>query len=621
MNDLSPTRLVLANGARGPTKPNNALQLHYIKGYPGQNVRIGLPRFVRNVNHLPPRVLDLLEIASYVFAADRCVSRGPKTAVEYHAWSRSFEFHIRVRDYEFWSRPDVGLALSETLTFMTGDAEFNFNFEPGHSTEPTSLFDRPDFTVTAGEEGVLVSLFSGGLDSLSGVLDLLTKGEHKVILVSHQSQAGTIKTQRNLIEALHRKYPDRLLHYKFECTLRGTRAREESQRTRSFLYTSIAYAIASAYSKEAFQVYENGVTSINFRRREDLANARASRTTHPQSIGKIANLFSLIGDTRFSIELPYLWLTKADVIAKLKKQSPDLISSAVSCSRTFQTQGIASHCGLCFQCVDRRIASHAVECEKYDHRGLYTFDVISDSVDDREARTTLLDYVRQAISLSNNSADKFEDEYLVEVAELLDYIEGDENLSDAEKVQKLWQLLQRHGKQVKQSLIRMRDLYEDLSLPVPTNSLLGIVSAREYLKPEPRRLADNIAEVIIPALGDMFASEKPKNEPDLNAKLGALLRTHEGSLQSEHPCTSFACAQVIPDHLIPDVDVLIETKYIRKATSPSQANEGIAADLTKYPQGSFILFVVYDPLHRIPSDNLFKNEIEAKGRNCVLIVR
>ena len=170
MSNLPPIRLILANGAQGPKKSKNTLQLQYIKGHPAQNVRIGLPRFVQNVNHLPQRVLDLLEIAGYVFAADRCISRGPKNAVEYHAWSRSIQFYIRVRDYKFWSQPDVSIALSEALNFMTGDAEFNFNFESGHSTQPTSLFDSPDFSVSAGEKGVSVTLFSGGLDSLSGVL-------------------------------------------------------------------------------------------------------------------------------------------------------------------------------------------------------------------------------------------------------------------------------------------------------------------------------------------------------------------------------------------------------------------------------------------------------------------
>ena len=48
-------------------------------------VRLGLPDFVRSVNFLPDRCLDLLEIAAYVFAADRLTSRGSREAVEYQA--------------------------------------------------------------------------------------------------------------------------------------------------------------------------------------------------------------------------------------------------------------------------------------------------------------------------------------------------------------------------------------------------------------------------------------------------------------------------------------------------------------------------------------------------------
>lgn len=619
MSTLPQPHIILANGADGPKNASAPLRLHYIQEHEGYIVRMGLPKFVQDVYHLSPRVLDLLEIAGYVFAADRCITRGPRAAVEYHAWSRSLQFHIRVRDYKFWSQPHVGATLSRALEFMTGDAAFEFAFEPGHSTPPTSLFDRPGFSLGSGKTRVLVTLFSGGLDSLSGALELLESNRTKVVLVSHQSQSGSLRTQKPLVKALQSRYPNRVFHYRFECTLRGIRAREETQRTRSFLYTCIAYAIASAYGENSFHVYENGVTGINLRRREDLANGRASRTTHPQAVGRLAEFFSIVADKRVIIHLPFLFLTKADVISKLVRRAPELISSAVSCSRTFQIEGQATHCGKCFQCVDRRIAIHAAEAGKLDHRGLYAQDVIADEVNDSEARTTLVDYVRQAISFSEKSVDSFEDEYLAEIAELLDFVSIDN--TDAEKVQALWNLFHRHGTQVRKALTKMGHLYDNLSKPVPQHSLLHIVSSREYLKPKQHCLADSIADVITPALGDMFARDKPIDEQDLNAKLGALLRTHNDRLQSEHPTVSFACSKVVPDHEWPGIGVLVEAKYIRKSTSPSQATEGIAADLTKYPQEAFVLFVVYDPIHRIQSDNLFRNEIEAKGRNRVLIVR
>ena len=119
-----------------------------------------------------------------------------------------------------------------------------------------------------------------------------------------------------------------------------------------------------------------------------------------------------------------------------------------------------------------------------------------------------------------------------------------------------------------------------------------------YSKPEVIRLCDSIVKVIDPALGDMFRQNKPKNETDLNQKLSALLGTHKNELRSEHPTVSFACARVVPDHLMLASDLLIEAKYLRGRTSPSKANEGIAADLTKYPATSFVVFVVLRPLTR-----------------------
>jgi hypothetical protein len=119
----------------------------------------------------------------------------------------------------------------------------------------------------------------------------------------------------------------------------------------------------------------------------------------------------------------------------------------------------------------------------------------------------------------------------------------------------------------------------------------------------------------------MFSEQRPKNERDLNRKIAALLRTHEAGLRSEHPTKSFACGRVIPDHMIEAADLLIEAKYIRGRTSPSKVSEGIAADLTKYPERAFILFVVYDPSHAISSDDEFCGDIEAKSRNSVLILR
>jgi hypothetical protein len=198
-------------------------------------------------------------------------------------------------------------------------------------------------------------------------------------------------------------------------------------------------------------------TSINLPRREDLINARASRTTHPKTIAKMATLFSLIQENEISIKLPYLYHTKADVFRRLLEHGKDLIPSAVSCSRTFQASGQATHCGQCFQCVDRRIAAYAAQAEDYDHRGLYTHGIIGEPISDREAKTTAVDYIRQAVSFSDGSIDAFQDQYFAEVADLLPYLP--DLCSDADQTTRIWDLFRRHGTEVRQAIERMRRLH------------------------------------------------------------------------------------------------------------------------------------------------------------------
>ena len=619
MSTLSQAALVLCNGASGPADGRDPVVLNYLPDGPGRRIHIALPSFVDDLLHIPPRTLDLLEIAAYVFAADRLLSRGRTDAIEYHSWSRSIDFCVRVRDFAFWNSDLVKSALSEALQFMTGDTTIRFQFEPGHCTPPANLFDEHGVALDGIHEQPTIALFSGGIDSLAGALECLSESGSKVLLVSHQSRASTIHTQRAIVRALERRFPNRAVHYRFRCTLRDSRAVEETQRTRSLLYTAIGYAIASAYKSDRLLVYENGVTSINFHRREDLANARASRTTHPRTIRLLSRLFTLVGEAEFKIHLPYLSCTKRDVIDRLCERGADLLASTVSCTRTFKNLGQATHCGYCFQCIDRRIAAYAAGVQECDHRGLYADDIVLSSIGDRAARTAVVDYIRQAKRCAEWSLAGLENEYWSDLADLLDCAPDD--VGDEEQVERVWELLRRHGEQVRDGIRNMQLSRRDSLDPLPVDSILALVATGEHTRPEAERLARSIERVLEVAIGEMFARHRPHDEVDLNEKLAALLRTHEPELTSEHPTESFACARVVPDHQVRSANLLVEGKYIRKGTTPSKATEGIAADLTKYPEKAFILFIVYDPDHRIHSDLRYKKDIEGKGRNRVIILR
>ena len=615
--------LILCNGASTPadaTEGQKVISLQYRDAGDGvPNVRLGLPDFVRNVYHLPDRVLDLLELAAYVYCADRLIRRGPKDAVEYRSWARSFHFEIRVRDHAFWSRSDVSSCLSRALQFMTGDREYRLTFQPGHSTPPIDLFDDERFELDSPED-VDVALFSGGLDSLAGVLNHLETTNERVCLVSHQSQPGTVKTQRGLVEALKERFPGRVSHYQFKCNLKDIHAAEETQRSRAFLYTSIAFAISTAFNQTGFSVYENGVTSINFPRRADLGLARASRTTHPRTMFHLKELFALIAECDVNITLPLLWNTKTDVLAQLLA-SPhrELIPSSVSCSKTFQNLRLATHCGTCSQCVDRRFAAYAARADDLDESGLYAIDFISSSISDREAKTTVVDYVRQAKDFGTWNEDHFFVELAVELSDVVDYIPSKD--TEMDRILKVIGLCKRHGDQVAVAMKRMRNAHDDLYAELPRDSLLGLISDRQYMKDPVTLLVERLCELLGPAVGQMFSATRPKDEPDLNLKISTLLSSHEIALRREHPAVSFAGLHTVPDHGNDHSDVLIESKYVRGATTPTKVSDAMAADVTKYPQDKHILFLVYDPDHNINDDQAFRIDFEHNGRCTVLITR
>ena len=543
--------VVLCNDAKLPRDSgetaSKVLKLDYTeRSNVPPTVRIGLPAFVRDIYYLPDRTLDLIEIAAYVYCADRWASRGPKDAVEYHAWARSFHFIIKVQDHKFWSRSAVSEALSRALTFMTGDAEYTFTFQPGHSTDPTSLFDSKKFILDQ-KQNVSVMLFSGGLDSLAGTLQRLEKTSDLIFLVSHRSQPGTKKTQDRLVEALTNHYANRIQHLRFQCNLRETRAVEETQQTRAFLYTSIASAIAQVGGQNRFFICENGVTSMNFPRREDLSNARASRTTHPKTIRYLQELFSLVVDQAMQIETPLMWKTKTDVMADIVKGPyPELLTSCVSCSKTFRNLAQSTHCGGCSQCIDRRFAAYGAKADAWDHSGLYAIDMVAQSISEGDMRTTAIDYVRQARNFYTWNIEHFYSEMISELSDLVDYVP--DCASEEEAVENIWELCRRHGRQVAMGMKLMRDVHDDLYKELPKDSLLQLISDREYLKNPVDRMAASIQELLSIAIPKMFSSQPPAGEPDLNLKVSALLDSHRVDLVREHPVVRFARGHSIPDH-------------------------------------------------------------------------
>lgn len=476
-----PPHVIVCNGATispAPSADREPLRLEYRTDEVDRNVRIGLPDFVQKVVHLPDRIRDLIEIAAYVYCADRQIKRGERDAVEYHSWGRNLNFAIKVRDYEFWNSPQTQRKLNELLSFLAGDASVHFTFQPGHATPMTSLLDQPGVVIPDGSE---VILFSGGVDSLAGVVQQLDSSDDSFLLVSHQSgQPGVTRTQNQLFKAIDRDWPGRVRHIPFKCGLTGQRAREESQRTRFFLYATIAYAVAHVNGRNHLYAYENGITSLNLPKRQDLMNARASRTTHPRTIALLNDFFSEVHGGSFSIKTPFFWKTKTEVMKVLTDLGEvGLLSSSVSCSKTFKTEH-SNQCGGCSQCVDRRFAAFSAGVEAYDESGLYEVDFVTENVADAKVEAAVTEFVGQAWRFAESSLDDF---YTATAAELTTIVDSVDIPDEEECVTRLWNLTKRHGRQVLEALERMRETADDLRRAPSNSTLSTIIKDRQYLKP------------------------------------------------------------------------------------------------------------------------------------------
>ena len=453
-----------------------------------ENITTRFDRFIHTPQELPDRIIDLIHIASYVFCADRCANRGERTSLSNSSWSRKWQFTIPVLDFDFWSSCQVKTALSDALVFMTGDKSFDFQFSKA-SCEPlkteayqTSLFSNSDVNTQLGKN-IDVMLFSGGLDSLAGAIDRLnTFPDRQLCLINHMSNNRTIRTQRNLTKELQRRYPDRIFPYTFECRFKNLKSRDETQRTRMFLFSAIAFAICNYYSKDELFIYENGVTSLNLSKQTDVINARSSRTTHPKVLGLLQRFYSLFSDS-FRIRAPYYKMTKEDIINVFARfGESELIQSSVSCSSTRDRHDLFPHCGCCSQCIDRRFAMYAAGLQDVDFT--YNLDIANDTMDSetKQRVSALLFFTENEIG---DTEIEFLKKHPQELTEIIEYWPG----SKEDSLNEIFDLYSRYRDSIRRATFNMEKNYCGVG-KANRDSLYGRVTQRVDYEKEKQELFD-----------------------------------------------------------------------------------------------------------------------------------
>jgi 7-cyano-7-deazaguanine synthase in queuosine biosynthesis len=310
---------------------------------------------------LPPdAALDLLLLSSSVYVADKKVLRSEQP----DCWTRQFEIHVPVHHPRRWQA--IGQLVEQTLSYLTGDL---------WSVRFRSAGDwpfQPGLRLTNFSSSTAVCLFSGGLDSTIGAINLL-EGGRRLLLVGHYDNNHTKKDQRRVFELLSTHYGDQIIDL-LQLRVRPAPQRksqeaslpaktEKSVRSRSALFLALGLLTSSAISPDTeLFVPENGFTSLNVPLTASRRGSNSTRTTHPHFVDQMAAILSHIGVMN-PVRYPLSFDTKGEIVQHcgnldvLKRVLRFTISCAHAEILRFEKKD-RGNCGYCYPCIVRRAALH-----------------------------------------------------------------------------------------------------------------------------------------------------------------------------------------------------------------------------------------------------------------------
>lgn len=393
--------LILCGGASYPSETDARVLRLDLDG-PAENVHLQIKDIkARLLANLPDQLLDLLEIAAFIYAADSAIGRGGPTDAQMGArWRRRFRFVIPVRQPGLWASGAVSTALVETLGFLSDD-DYAFEFRQGSNLSTAErYFEFPEDESAAFSPNEVI-LFSGGLDSLAGTVEALSRGNAKVALVSHCSATKISSTQKYLMERLRERFgADRIRHIPVRANLAGNLTKETTHRTRSFLFAALGAVTARLFGNDHIRFFENGIVSLNLPPAAQVVGARATRTTHPQVLAGFRRIFDAVFSQPFSVENPYAWMTKAEVVGRISAGGcGDLIRHSRSCTRVHDMTKLHPHCGRCSQCIDRRFGILAAGLAHEDPSDGYKVDLFAGERVAGPDREIALAFIRSATGI------------------------------------------------------------------------------------------------------------------------------------------------------------------------------------------------------------------------------
>ncbi|MCX6992871.1 MAG: 7-cyano-7-deazaguanine synthase [Kiritimatiellaeota bacterium] len=377
---------------------------------PLQNLVTGREAFRKAFKSITTMEDDCLNLAAAVYASDLATKRSPA-----EDFVRDIELHVHVVNHQAFER--VRTEIESALYFLSNDNwSIKFLNKQG-SPESAQTWKYTD--------GVTL-LFSGGLDSLAGAAHFLSTGT-PLVLVSHVTHnLSTRRSQESLIEMLQVRLATTIDRFPFMVFARqhgkyifpSDNDREDTQRTRSFLFLMLAALVARRTGfRRIVAMAENGQFAIHLPLTAARIGPFSTHTAHPRFLSAMqALLQKLLSCSDIAIQNPFVYKTKAEVAGMIPPSLRDCIKTSVSCWMTSRLRS-KNHCGQCVPCLSRRIAleSMGIKIDEYERDILQ--ERVGDLPSDDLGKRNLIDLIEFVSRFSSGSSD---DDLLAAFPELYD---------------------------------------------------------------------------------------------------------------------------------------------------------------------------------------------------------
>jgi 7-cyano-7-deazaguanine synthase in queuosine biosynthesis len=371
-----------------------------------------LYKFTREKNGIG---VDVFLIGCIVYGIDILL---PRKDFSINGWARDIEVEFPVESPKTFNKGKD--ELEQLLSFLTGDY-WQISFNQRDATLPLYI-KKPRARVVSviyRQSHKKVSLFSGGLDSLVGVIDQLAKSKDRIVLVSHYDAAfkGAKSDQDKINEILFKKYSHyHLLQTRVDLSGYDTNGNkinnETTLRSRSFLFLCLAIFVAHSIG-EGIKVLipENGTISLNHTLTPSRRSSCSTRTAHPYYLIKVIEFISKLGLNNL-IKNEYEMKTKGEMLEECKDKDILLATykETCSCAKRGTRKDIrdisrgTNHCGICIPCLYRRVALHKIGKDN-EVVGTNLFNPQKSPLEKLPDVPAFLDYMRKQITIEDIEKD------------------------------------------------------------------------------------------------------------------------------------------------------------------------------------------------------------------------